>query len=254
MNAGAAHRPRGIVVPVIFAGLAFLLFVALGTWQVERKAWKADLIARITQRFEAAPQPLPPERTWTVLDATQAEYRRVAFRARFLPPPSGDPRDAEARVYSAGSGLRDDVKGPGYFVFAPAKLSDGSIVVINRGFVPGSPSADSQPQARPEGEIEIVGILRWPEQRGWFVPAYDPKNDLWYARSLFEMTSQKRWETTAPFYVEQESPMPAGGIPKPAALKPTLPDNHLQYALTWYGLAAVVVVMAALWFRRRRAI
>jgi surfeit locus 1 family protein len=251
MKAGVPRKRRGLLLPGLFALLCLTLFIGLGTWQLERKAWKDKLIAALTERLAAPPQPLPPAASWDRLDPADAEFRRVAFRAEFLPP-NPNARNNEARVNTAGSGLRDDIKEPGYFVFAPARLADGRIVVVNRGFVAGHANADTKPVPRPESPVDIVGVLRWPERRGWFVPAYDGRNDVWYARSLFEMTSQKEWDTTAPFYVEQESPVPAGGVPKPGALRLNLPNNHLQYALTWYGLAIVLVGVFAAFVRSRR--
>jgi surfeit locus 1 family protein len=252
MKADVPPRRRGFLLPGIFVLLALAVLVGLGTWQVERKIWKENLIATLNARLSAQPLPLPPAGSWDRLDQSESEFRRVAFRAEFLAPSPPNPRNDEARVYTAGSGLRDDIKGPGYFVFAPARLADGRIVVVNRGYVVGQPNAGTKPVSRPEGPVDIVGILRWPERRGWFVPAYDARNDVWYARTLFEMTSQKQWDTTAPFYVEQESPVPAGGVPKPGELRVNLPNNHLQYAVTWYGLAVVLLAVFAAFVRSRR--
>jgi surfeit locus 1 family protein len=251
VRAAASPRDRGLLVPAAFVLLTFALFVALGTWQVERKGWKEALIAILGERLSAPPQALPPSASWDLLTAAEAEFRRVAFRAEFLKPDPPNPRNEEARVYSNGSALREDIKGPGYFVFAPARLADGRIVVVNRGFVAGPPDVRTRPIPHPEGPVDIVGVLRWPETRGWFVPGYDARNDLWYARSLSEMTSQKEWNTTAPFYVEQEAPVPVGGVPKPGRLSINLPNNHLQYAVTWYGLAAVLVAVFGFWVRSR---
>ena len=252
MKVDVPRKRRGLLLPSIFALLCLALLIGLGTWQLERKAWKDKLIETLNERLGASPQPLPPAGAWDRLDPSEAEFRRVAFRAEFQNPNPPNPRNHEARVYTAGSGLRDDIKGPGYFVFAPARLTDGRVVVVNRGYVAGQPNQGTKPVPRPAGPVDIVGILRWPERRGWFVPAYDGRADVWYARSLFEMTSQKEWNTTAPFYVEQEAPVPAGGIPKPGTLRLNLPNNHLQYALTWYGLALVLLAVFAVWVRGRR--
>src|SRR5262245_54755397 len=105
------------------------ILIALGTWQVERKAWKEALIARVSERVAAPSGDLPPRGTWDQLTADDWEFRRVAFEAELRP-------DQEALVYTVGSPLRTDISGPGYWVFAPARLTDGTTVVINRGFVP----------------------------------------------------------------------------------------------------------------------
>jgi surfeit locus 1 family protein len=124
-------------------------------------------------------------------------------------------------------------------------------VVVNRGFVP---EGRQDQRTRPSGVVDIVGVLRWPEPRGTFTPQDDPAKGLWFAHDPAAMAGAKKWGTIAPFYVDQEGPQPAGGLPKAGPLKPSLPNNHLQYAVTWYGLALVILVAAiALWRTRRRA-
>ena len=136
----------------MLAGLAILM--GLGFWQLDRKTWKENLIATIEARVTQAPADLPPRENWSELTAGSDEFRRVTFPAEFL-------ADQEALVYSAGSALRPDVKGPGYWVFAPARLSGGSIVVVNRGFVPADRrDAASRAQGAPRGSTDIVGVMR----------------------------------------------------------------------------------------------
>lgn len=236
---------RGVLEPTIFAivGLAFL--IGLGIWQLDRKVWKENLIAALTARLERAPEDLPPRETWASLNPASEEFRRVGFPAEFLP-------GQEALVYSAGSAFRPDVKGPGYFVFAPARLAGGSIVVVDRGFVPidhKDPATRTQGAGR--GSVDIVGILRWPETRGLFTPAADAKDNVWYLRDIAAMAAAKHWTNVAPFYVEQESPLPPGGLPKPGKMVANLPDNHLQYAITWFGLALALTSIYLVWLIRR---
>ena len=94
--------------------------------------------------------------------------------------------------------------------------------------------------------------MRWPEAPSWFIAAHDAAGAIWFVRDQRAMAELKGWGAVAPFYIEQESPVPAGGLPHPAALKVRLRNDHLQYAITWYGLAAVLVVMFAIWTVRRR--
>ncbi len=153
----------------------------------------------------------------------------------------------DALVYTSGSALRDDVKAPGYFVFAAGRLPGGQHVVVNRGYVKerGYPAQT--------GPAEIVGYLRWPEGSSPFVTDRDDKADVWYLRDHRDMARVRGWDNVAPFYVEQEAPVPPGGVPHPASLRPNLPNHHLQYALTWYGLALVLVgVFVAFAIDRRR--
>ena len=186
-------------------GVAIL--IGLGIWQLDRKTWKENLIATVTQRIARAPEDLPPRASWPRLVPDGNEYARVTFPAEFLD-------GQEALVYTAGSPFRPDVKGPGYWVFAPAQLAGGSIVVVNRGFVPlDRKDPATRAEARPHGIVEIVGVMRWPETRGLFTPADDPNNNVWYLRDPKAIAAAKKWATVAPFYIDQESPVPPGGLP-----------------------------------------
>jgi surfeit locus 1 family protein len=214
-------------------------------WQLERKAWKEGLIDAITRRMNAAPVPLPPAERWAGLDAGHDEFTRVAFRSAF-------DSDQEALVFAGASAFRPDVSGVGYWVFAPARLASGARVVVNRGFVP---EAKRDPSTRVEGRIsgptDIVGVLRWPEHAGLFTPAGEPARNLWFARDQTAIAVAKGWSNVAPFYVELESPTPPGGLPQPGKLTVTLPNNHLQYAITWFGLAVVLAAVFAAFVRAR---
>jgi surfeit locus 1 family protein len=228
-------RLRGLVVPGLFAAAAFTVLVGLGIWQLERKAWKEQLIETLTQRIAAPASALPPRASWARLSRAEAEFRRVTLRIEFIPA-------REGRVYTGGSALRADVSAPGYFVFSPARLADGNLVVVNRGYVASShPNRETRPAARPEGVVEIIGVLRWPEQRAWFIPEHDRNSDVWFVRDHLAMSTAYDWMTKAPFYIEQEAPLPSGGSPRPGKLKTNLPNNHLEYALTWFGLAAALM-------------
>jgi surfeit locus 1 family protein len=234
-----ARRPwRGAAIPAL---LVFIVLIGLGTWQVQRKAWKEALIAALTERVADAPEVLPPARTWSSLDPASDEYRRVKFTAQFDHP-------AEALVYGAASAFRPDVSGPGDWVFTPAQLPDGSIVIVDRGFVP---DARKDPKSRAEGQItgpvEIIGALRWPETRHWFTPNDDVTHNLWFTRDPQAMAAAKGLGAAAPFYVEQEGPVPPGGLPSPGRIVVNLPNNHLQYIITWYGLAAALAGVFFAW-------
>jgi surfeit locus 1 family protein len=244
VSAAHARRPPwvGLLVP---AAAAFAVLIALGTWQIERKAWKEGLIAAVTQRLGGAPADLPARESWGRLVRDNDEFRRVRFAAEF-------DHGHEALVYASGSAFRSDAAGRGYWVFTPARLKDGGIVIVNRGFVPEgrqNPNARSEGQIR--GTVDIVGALRWPETRSWFTPRDDPAHNLWFLRDHRAIAAAKGVDAVAPFYVEQEAPVPSGGVPHPSALKANLRNDHLQYAVTWYGLALVLVVVFVAWARTR---
>ena len=238
---------RGVLLPTVLVLAGVAVLAGLGTWQVERLAWKQGLIAAMEARLTAAPAPPPARAQWSALDPGTQEFRRVVFTAELL-------HDKEALVYTTGSPLRPDVAGIGYWVFTPARLSDGTLVMVDRGFVP---EAKRDPVTRAEGQvasaIEIVGVLRWPESPGLFTPAADLARNLWFARDPAAMAAAKGIGPVAPFYVEQERPAPPGGLPRPGRLQPNLPNNHLGYAITWYGLAVVLIGVFAAWLLNRRA-
>jgi surfeit locus 1 family protein len=231
---------RGMVVPAAAALAGFVVLVGLGMWQLERKEWKEALIATLERRLAEPPVALPPAARWPHMTAESAEFLRVRLLVEWL-------RDRDAAlVYTAGSTLRDDVTSQGYFVFAAARALGAGTVVINRGFVPDK----TYPHA--SGVQEIMGVLRLPEQPSWFVAAHDAAGVVWHVRDHRAMAALKGWGEVAPFYVEQEAPVPPGGLPHPATLKVNLRNDHLQYAITWFGLAAVLVVMMVIWTVRRR--
>jgi len=144
--------------------------------------------------------------------------------------------------------------GPGYWIFTPARLPDGGTVIVNRGFVPEArKDAASRAAGQIAGAVEIVGTMRWPDARHWFSAADDPLHNLWFTRDPLAIAAAKGLNqglaSVAPFYVEQESPAPPGGLPQPGKLVVQLRNEHLQYAVTWYGLALVLVVVFVVWAR-----
>jgi surfeit locus 1 family protein len=240
VGAASGSLRRGVLVPSLAAALALAVLISLGLWQLDRKAWKEGLIATLEQRLAAASVALPPAAEWSRLTPEQDEFFRVAVTAEFR-------NDREALVYTGGSTLREGAGGPGYWVFTPARLPAGALVMVNRGFVP---DGKQDPAARPEGQmagpINIVGVLRWPEKPSLFTPAGDPVRNIWFARDSTAMAAAVGL-SVAPFYIELESPEPSGGLPHAGRLRPNLPNNHLGYALTWFGLATVLVGIYATW-------
>jgi surfeit locus 1 family protein len=236
----AAGLRGGVLVPSVASAAALAILISLGMWQLERKAWKEGLIATLEERLSAPPMALPPPGEWPQLTAAQDEFLRVGMRAEFL-------NDSEALVYTGGSTLREATGGPGYWVFTPARLAGGALVMVNRGFVP---DGKQNPAARSAGEIagplDMIGVLRWPELPGLFTPNGDPARNIWFARDSAAIAAAKG-VSAAPFYLELESPEPPGGLPHTGRLQPNLPNNHFGYALTWLGLAVVLVGVYTAW-------
>jgi len=239
------EKRRRLIEPTVFTVVGIAFLIGLAIWQLDRKTWKENLIATVTARINRAPEDLPPRASWPRLVQVGNEYRHVTFPAEFL-------EGQEALVYTAGSPFRPDVTGVGYWLFAPAQLAGGSIVVVNRGFVPlDRKDPATRTQGTPHGTVEIVGVMRWPETRGLFTPADDPKTNVWYLRDPKAMAAAKNWPTAAPFYIDEEQPVPPGGVPLPGKLSVQLPDNHLQYALTWFGLALALAGVYVVWLAGR---
>ena len=246
MSAPAIAKSRlrsGLLVPVLIVLAAFVGLIGLGSWQLDRKAWKEALIESIEHRLSADPVSIPSRADWPALTAEADEFRRVILLATFEP-------QAEALVYTASSASRSDVSGPGYWVFAPAKLPDGATIVVNRGFVPEGQQdpAERRPLA---GPVSMIGVMRWPEPRGWFTPKHDPAHNLWFVREHRSMAEAKGWGEVAPFFVELETASSYRSLPKPGRLTVNLRNDHLHYALTWYGLAAVLAIAFAFWVKSR---
>ncbi|MEH3110373.1 MAG: SURF1 family protein [Agrobacterium cavarae] len=230
-------RPAAVVVIMMTVILTGLL-LALGTWQVKRLSWKLDLIQQVEERAHAAPVDAPEPSQWASLtNPADYEYRRVRLAGIFR-------HQDEVQVYTVSD------LGPGYWVLTPLQRDDGSLVIVNRGFVP---SDKRDPSTRLEGELptraEIVGLMRAPETGGLFLRTNDPQNNRWYSRNIAQIADAKSLGTVAPFYVDADATPNPGGLPIGGKTMLVFPNNHLSYAITWYVLAAMTV--AAGWYVTR---
>jgi cytochrome oxidase assembly protein ShyY1 len=249
MTAVSAHR-RGIAGLGIFTFLTLALLIGLGVWQLQRRVEKHALIAQLTERLAAVPEALPSPAHWGALMPAGDEFRRVRFSATYEARP-------DAMVYSSGSAIRDDVSGPGTWAFLPARLPSGETVAINTGFVQNS-MQDRAQQDRAvtrlvTGQpVTMTGYLRFPESAGALTPPENLARRLWFARDHRAMARALGWGEVAPFYIDLESPAPENGIPKPGPLEVHLKDDHLQYAITWFGLAGAVLIAFGVWWRGQR--
>jgi surfeit locus 1 family protein len=225
-----------LVWPTVCALAALAVLIGLGTWQMQRKAWKEGLLDAIAQRVTAAPVSLDTAaHRWTT--GEDLEYLRVTARGRYH-------HDKERLLYAPEKG------GPGFHVFTPLETAAGRYVFVNRGFVP---DAQKDPAARaagqPQGEVEVIGLLRRPAEQGWFVPANDPARNLWFWRDLDGMAVSvlgREHARAFPFFLDEqprESDTAAAPWPRPGVTRLDLPNRHLEYALTWYGLAGTLIAV-----------
>jgi surfeit locus 1 family protein len=245
-RAGPARRRSPLVV-LVLAGLAFAVLVGLGSWQVRRLAWKEALIARVEERLAEPAAPLPDPSGWPALTDEAIEYRPVRLAGTF-------DHDREIHVFIALSQPKGPLGGQGYFVVTPMTLDDGHVVFVNRGFVP---SDRKDPATRSEGQVagrvEIEGLLRPPEAATWLSPASDRVKNVWFVRDPMEMAAASGIDPArvAPFTVDARAGLTPGGLPQGGETIVAFTNNHLGYAITWFGLAAALVAVTTLFLRRR---
>jgi cytochrome oxidase assembly protein ShyY1 len=237
--------PRGIAGLGIFTLLTLALLTGLGVWQLQRRVEKHALIAQLTERLAAPPSALPAPSQWSALNPAGDEFRRVRFTATYA-----DKQDV--MVYSSGSVLRSDVSGPGTWAFLPARLASGDTIVVNAGFVPNTMQDRAQQDRAVKplitgAAVVMTGYLRFPETSSSLTPRPNMAKWLWFARDTRHMNLT--WGDVAPFYIDLETPVPESGIPKPGPLEVHLKDDHLQYAITWFGLAGAVLIAFGVWVR-----
>lgn len=253
---GAPRRSLSIFARAVLTvvGIALLLgFLSLGTWQVQRRAWKLDLMARVDQRVHAAPVALPAAPQWPEVDATHYEYLPVQGQGRWL-------HDKTLLTQA----LTED--GSGFWVMTPLQTTDGFAVWINRGFIPSEQRRLWQPGglefqrevagASADAPQSISGLLRLSEPGGGFLRQNAPEEGRWHARDIAAMTAAAGLAQAAPYFVDAGLPgqteAAAPGQPKPGMTVIRFHNSHLVYALTWYGLAAMVVFAAWMVVRHER--
>lgn len=233
---------RALLVPSLFAlaGIAVLLW--LGVWQMQRLAWKQGLTEQIRARLVAPPIDLASAHALFSRDPDAAEYTRVALKGHFL-------NAKEIHLY----GLRE--KRAGWLILTPFSSEDGTTVLVNRGFVPRELKQPSSRKAGLiEGSTEVRGLLRRPQQQPNFAPANKPGQNRWFWQDLPAMTAKAEL-SLAPFIIDAEASPARQSWPKGGATRVKFENRHLEYALTWFGLAATLAVVYAFfaWTRIRQS-
>jgi surfeit locus 1 family protein len=243
-GAEKARRPRrspALLAVLVLVAMAFLL--TLGTWQVQRLHWKEDLLATIDARIAAAPETLGEvEALWRT--EGDVDYVPVAVSGTFR-------HEHEQHFLATWQGQS------GWYVYVPLTLDDGRTLIVNRGFIP----YDLKDPARRdweegEGEVSFTALARNPlhEKPGWIVPDNAPADNLWYWKDYEAMRDAMGLGAagTLPFFVDVRAyEADANPFPVPGITQVQLPNNHLQYAVTWYGLAAALAAVAGFMFFRR---
>lgn len=206
--------------------------LGLGLWQLQRRATKQALIAAIAARATAAPVALPDPSEWPRLSPLDYEYRHVALEGQFA-------HDKEVLVFRPTGGGATRLKEPGYDVLTPVRTLSGAYVIVNRGFVPQS-LLDSVSLVEPAGTgvIRITGLMRAPESRNLFTPSDDLARGRAFTRDPAAIATHFGLEPAAPFSIDADASADPLGWPRGGTTELRIPDNHLSYALTWFGLAA----------------
>jgi surfeit locus 1 family protein len=209
--------------------------IALGVWQMQRLHWKLGLIAEMNAHLQAAPMSLDDI---LKLPQQDAQYRRVALDGRFENARESYFFTATDEGYSA------------YHVVTPFELHDGRLLFVDRGLVP---PALRNPQSRPasllKGEQHVVGVWRVPDAPGFFTPAPDLRNRVWYSHNIEGIAKALAIKPAAPVIVEADATPVPGGWPRGGQTVVSLPNDHLQYAFTWFLMAAALVVIYLVYHR-----
>ena len=240
-----AKTGPSMITRCVVVGLAVILFsgfCGLGYWQVERRAWKLDLIERADGRVHGDPVTAPDQADWENVTRDRDEYRKVTLLGTYR-------NDLENHVYAATD------YGAGYWVITPMERVDGTIIMINRGFVP---TDRRDPATRADGMIDgqtrVTGLLRMDEPGGTFMRDNEPQEDRWYSRDVRAMAIKRGFDPdrVAPYFIDADGANNPENLPVGGLTKISFPNNHLSYALTWFGMAALTLVGAWLVLRHRK--
>lgn len=237
----ATSRPGFPVGLTLLTLVAMAILIGLGVWQVKRLHWKEHLLAQV-----AAAQSAPPEPLAVVLghgaDGLDTDYRKV----------QADCPNVETTPFIKLYALRDAIQG--YRIITACKLSGGAYgsILVDRGFI----SNDDAPRLKPGAGLPVaeplVGVLRRGDKRNFVTPPNQPGQGLWYWRDIPAIAQALGAPSPAPTFMMLQSPAPKDFGPTPAPVPTDIPNNHLQYAGTWFGLAVALagVYLAMLWRRR----
>lgn len=233
-EAAPERGPRSAAVRTVLALCAlglFIGFMALGVWQVERRAWKLALIQSVDERVHAPPVDAPGPADWPGFDATAQAYRHVRLTGTF-----DHPHETLVQASTA--------RGTGFWVITPLRLVGGGTVLVNRGFVPPERREPTQRDAGPQGEVRVAGLLRASEPGGMFPRRNDPTVDRWFSRDVPAIAAARGLDEVAPYFVDADATPGGEGTPVGGLTVIAFPNSHLVYALTWFGLALMVALGA----------
>ena len=211
--------------------VAAIAFAALGVWQIERRAWKHELVAAVDARLHAAPVAAPGPDRWDAVNAKNDAYRRVIASGTFR-------HDRETLVQAVTE------RGAGYWVVTPLE-TPGFALLVNRGFVPRERrEAKTRAAANVAGPVTVTGLLRVTEPGGAFLRSNDPVAGRWFSRDVAAIAQAKGLGRVAPYFVDADASPNPGGYPVGGLTVVRFRDHHMVYALTWFALCALSLFFA----------
>ncbi|HVO02798.1 MAG TPA: SURF1 family protein [Candidatus Cybelea sp.] len=222
-------RPK--LWPTVISVPMFLVMVGLSIWQVQRLHWKEGLIAERVERTTAAPVPLPAAGT----DLAGLEFHKVMVTGVY---------DHAHEFYLAARSQNGNV---GYWIVTPFKIDSGDSVLVNRGWVPVEKKyPDARQQGQIPGETTLDGIIRLPQEKAFFQPDNEPEKNVWFYLAPAEIAKASGLPLRTDLYLDAGMEPVPGGFPIGGQTRIDLPNDHLQYAITWallaIALAAVYVI------------
>ena len=221
-----SFKPR--LWPTIVTAILFVCMIFLGNWQVERLQWKLGLIAQIESRAFADPILLPVRAD----NLDDMEYLSIKMQGSFN-------NDQEMTLYSVGPNGE-----AGYDLYTPFINDDGQVVIVNRGWVPEfMKDQETRPETLKAGDVIIEGLLRKPSVKLWFGPENEPSNNNWFYRDIDAMAKAQNLNSVYPMFLYAARMENDNRYPVAGRTEFNIVNNHLDYVLTWYGLAIVLIII-----------
>lgn len=229
------HKPRPVAWAFFIAGMAVTL--GLGTWQVQRLAWKEGLIATIAQANADTPLTTLPNDEAAL---KPLEFRRVNLKGQWL----ANVEFTLVPRYFQGT--------LGYWIITPLKLTDGRVLLVNRGWVPAKQKeANTRPETAVHGSATVNGLLRVGRERSYFTPKNQPEKNLWFGRDIAEMAAEANLPNVIPAMLDVVGTQDVAHLPVPSDGIIRLRNDHLSYILTWYGIALGILVIFVVYHRKK---
>ena len=236
-------RRSGVVLMRVLGAVAFALLISLGSWQVQRLYWKEHLIVQIAERTKSQSQTLH-EIEVKYRATGDVDYWPVTLSGMFV-------HEGERHFFATWEGKS------GFYVYTPLRLDDGRFALVNRGFVPYDfKDSTKRPVGQVSGPVNILGLARNPldGKPSSLVPDNDPAKNIFYWKDRDVMAATAGLPTGSavlPFFIDADKTPNPGDLPVGGVTMVDMPNNHLQYAVTWYGLAVALLGVMGFWLLDR---